>query len=177
MADIKNVRIGVQNLTFNDVELGHTDGGCEFSYAPEYTDVIVDAYGNTPADKILMGETVKVKIPLAETTLDVIKTAIPNGTLITDSIDATKKKLTIGSTPGKRLSDQAQELILHPIYMASDDKSLDITIHKAVIVNEISLPFKKDEKSVLEVEFIALIDETKTDGDYLACIGDKTATP
>lgn len=172
MADLANVQIGVQKLTFGSVELGHTDGGCEFAYEPEYTDIVVDAFGTTVADKVLTGEAVRVTVPLAEVTLEKLKNAIPTATLVTDASDPNKKKLTIGSAPGKRLSAVAQKLTLHPAWLPESDKSFDITLHKAVIVSEVTLPYRVDEKTVYEVEFLALVDESKTDGNYLAEIGD-----
>ncbi|MDC3413960.1 hypothetical protein [Terrihalobacillus insolitus] len=171
MGDIANVQIGVQKISFGGRDLGHTDGGCEFSYEPEYTDITVDLYGNTVVDKALTGEVVKVTVPLAETTLDNLKEAIPTGTIVEDATTG-KKKLTIGSQAGKKLSALAKELLLHPSWLPDADKSLDIKLFKAVIVSEVALPFRKDEKTVYEVEFVALIDETKTDGGLLAVIGD-----
>lgn len=172
MADIQNVHIGRQILSFDATELGHTDGGCEFVYEPTYTDILVDAYGESVADKVLTGEAVKVKVPLAETTLDRLKTAIPTGTLVENTTSG-DKKLTIGSEAGsKRLSDMAKTLTLHPANKEVADKSLDITLHKAVVISEVTLPFKVDEKTVYEVEFLALIDESRENGDLLATIGD-----
>ena len=171
MADISNVQIGVQKITFGGRNLGHTDGGCEFAYEPEYTDITVDLYGNTVVDKALTGEVVRVTVPLAETTLENLKEAIPTATLVEDSANG-KQKLTIGSVAGKKLSKMAKELVLHPSWLPDSDKSLDITLHKAVIVSEVALPFRKDEKTVYEVEFVALIDEEKDDGGLLATIGE-----
>lgn len=176
ISGLGNVQIGVQKLTFGDDPLGHTDGGCEFSYAPEYTDVMVDAFGSTVVDKVLTGEAVTVKVPLAEVTLEKLKNAIPTATLVTDAGVPAKKVLTIGSVAGKRLSKSAQKLTLHPAWLADADKSYDITLHKAVIVSEVTLPYKVDEKTVYEVEFMALIDDTKEDGNLLASIGDPTAS-
>ncbi len=175
MGNLSNIQIGRQNITFGGMDLGHTDGGCEFSYEPEYTDILVDAFGKTVADKVLVGEAVKVKIPLAEPTVDKLKTAIPTGTFVDDTTNGIKK-LTIGSAPGKKLSDYADELILHPANLDTGDKSRDIILHKAVVISEVVLPYKVDEKTVYEVEFLALIDETKADGNYLATIGDPAAT-
>ncbi|WP_163530891.1 hypothetical protein [Halobacillus ihumii] len=175
MGDISNVQIGVQNLTYGTEDLGHTNGGCEFAYEPEYTDVIVDLYGNTAVDKSLTGEVVRVTVPLAEVTVDKLKNAIPTGTIVEDSTAGTKK-LTIGSQAGKRLSENAQELVLHPSWLPTSDKSLNITLHKAVITSEVTLPFRKDEQSVYEVEFTALIDESRDDGGLLATIGDTSVT-
>ncbi|SCY88468.1 hypothetical protein [Alkaliphilus peptidifermentans] len=165
MGNLENVYIGCQKIKYGGIDLGHTDGGCEFTYTPEYTDILVDAYGTTVADKVLTGEAVTVKVPLAEFTLERLKSAIPSGTLAGDV-------LKIGSSPGKRLSTQAQELVLHPMDKPDEDKSLDIKLHKAVIVNEIILPFRADEKTVYEVEFLALVDESNEDGNYLASIGE-----
>lgn len=171
MADINNVHIGVCKISFGGNDLGHTDGGCEFSYEPEYTDITVDLYGNTVVDKALTGEVVRVTVPLAETTLANLKEAIPTATLVEDTTSG-KKKLTIGSTAGKKLSAMAKELVLHPSWLPDDDNTFDIKLHKAVIASEVALPFRKDEKTIMEVEFVALIDETKTDGNFLATIGD-----
>jgi hypothetical protein len=171
MGDISNVQIGVQNLTYGGEDLGHTNGGCEFAYEPEYTDILVDLYGNTVVDKALTGEVVRVTVPLAEVTLDKLKNAIPTGTIVEDATSG-KKKLTIGSTAGKRLSASAKELVLHPSWLPAGDKSFDIKLHKAVITSEVALPYRKDEQTVYEVEFTALIDETKEDGGLLAVIGD-----
>ena len=175
MGDLTAIQIGRQNITFDGTDLGHTDGGCEFSYEPEYTDIMVDAFGKTVADKVLVGEAVKVKVPMVETTLDKVKIAMPTGIFVEDTANSTQK-LTIGSAPGKKLSDYAGELILHPANLDVSDVSKDITLHKAVVTSEVVLPFKIDEKTVYEVEFLALIDDTKEDGNYLATIGDPAAT-
>lgn len=171
MGNIKNVHIGVQKIKYGGEDLGHTSGGCEFAYEPEYTDIVVDLYGNTVVDKALTGEIVRVTVPLAETTLENLKKVIPTATLVEDT-DTGKKKLTIGSTAGKKLSESAQELVLHPAWLPEDDKSLDITLHKAVVASEVALPFRKDEQTIYEVEFLALIDETKEEGNFLAQIGE-----
>lgn len=172
MGDVSKIQLGVQNIKYGVKDLGHTSGGCEFSYEPEYTDITVDLYGSTAVDKVLTGEVVKVTVPLTEVTLDNLKSAIPTGKLIVDGTDPNKKKLTFGSIAGKKLSASAQELTLHPSWLGDADKSFDIVLHKAVIASEVKLEYKKDEQTVYEVEFFALIDETKSDGNFLASIGD-----
>lgn len=173
MGDVSNIQLGVQNIKYGTKDLGHTSGGCQFSYEPEYTDITVDLYGSTAVDKVLTGEVVKVTVPLTEITLDNLKTAIPTGKIVTDGTDPNKKKLTFGSIAGKKLSATAQPLVLHPSWLASSDKSFDIKLHKAVIASEVALDYKKDEQTVYEVEFYALIDESQEDGSFLAVIGDE----
>lgn len=171
--NIDNVQIGVQLLKFDGEDLGHTNGGCTFGYEPEYTDVVVDLYGDTAVDKSLLAEVVKVTVPLAEVTVDKLKNAVPTGTIVEDA-EGGRKKLTIGSRAGKRLSEQAKKLTLHPSWLPEDDQSFDITLHKAVITSEVELEYQKDEQTVYEVEFTALIDESNDEGNLLATIGDPT---
>lgn len=174
MGDISNVQIGVQKISYGGEDLGHTNGGCTFNYAPEYTDIVVDLYGNTPVDKALTGEVVTVTVPLAEVTLERLKNAIPTGTLV-EGVGDGAKRLEFGSIAGKRLSANAQVLVLHPSWKPESDKSFDITLHKAVITGEVELAYTKDEQTTFEVEFTAIIDESKDDGGLLATIGDPSA--
>ncbi|GEK57124.1 hypothetical protein CHL76_02215 [Marinococcus halophilus] len=175
MGDIKNVQIGAQKLTYNGEDLGHTNGGCTFGYEPEFADIVVDMYGTTAADKALIGEIVRVTVPMAEVTVDKFKNAIPSGTFVEDSASG-KKKLQIGSQAGKKMSDVAAELIMHPSWLPESDKQFDITLHKAIAASEVELEYSKDEQAVYEVEFVAIIDESKEDGNLLATIGDPETT-
>ncbi len=169
--DLDNVRIGVVEVFVGGVSVGHSKGGCEISYNPEYADLTVDQFGGTPVDKALIKEEFSAKIPLAEITIENIKKSIPNGTLTTDGA---KKKLTIGRSAGYKLSATAAQIVLHPIRNAANDITEDVTIHRGVIVGEAKLNKKFDEQEVIEVTIMALVDETKADGNYLATIGDTT---
>lgn len=163
-ASIDNVKLGVCEVTFNSVELGHTKGGVTVTYEPSYHDVTVDAYGETVVDKRLLGEKLIAKVPLAEATLANLQVAIPEGT-------TAGTKLTIGSSVGDSLEANAAVLTLHPVENGSDNLADDVTFYKAVVSNSIELPYMNDGERIIEVEFTALLDETKTDGDYLGAIG------
>ena len=165
MADVTKVTLGVCSVVFNNVDLGHTIGGVTVSYEPIYHDRVVDKYGATIVDKILMGEKLTAKVPLAETTLANLQIAIPEGTTSGD-------KLTLGSSVGDALSDEAKVLVLHPIANEASNRDDDVVIHKAVSSGPIEIAFKNDGEKIYEVEFMALLDETKTDGNYLGFIGD-----
>ena len=167
MADITNVKLGVCSVKFNNVDLGHTKGGVTVTYEPTYHDVTVDMYGETPVDKRLLGEKLLAKVPLAESTLANLQIAIPEGT-------TSGSKLTIGSTVGDSLADESKQLVLHPIANASDNLDDDVIFHKAVVSSTIEMPFANDGEKIIEVEFTALLDETKSDGNYLGFIGDST---
>ena len=168
MADIENVKLGVCSVKFNSIDLGHTKGGVTVSYEASYHDVTVDLYGETPVDKRLLGEKLSATVPLAESTLANIQIAIPLGT-------TSGSKLTIGSKVGGSLLAEAKELVLHPVANDSDELDEDVVIHKAVVAEAIELPYTNDGERILECTFVGLLDEDKTDGNYLGFIGDSTS--
>lgn len=169
MADIINVMVGVCSVLFNNVDLGHTKGGVELSYEPIYHDVTVDKFGETVVEQYLMGEKMTVKVPLAEFTIANLKVAMPNGTFA----GAANRRILLGKSAGSKTSALAAQLVLHPINQGT--RVNDIVLHKAVVTSTIELAMKVDEEKIIEVEFQALLDESKTDGNYLGLIGDSTA--
>lgn len=169
MADVTNVQLGVCSVTYNGLDLGHTLGGVEVSYEPVYQDIQVDKYGETIVNQVLTGEKLTAKVPLAEFTVANLKTAIPNATYA----GAGNARILIGKSAGAKQTANAYQLVLHPT--AEGTKRHDIVLYKAVVSSQIMLAHKNDEKKIIEVEFTALLDETKTDGNYLGLIGDSTA--
>lgn len=169
MADITNVELGVCSVTFNSVDLGHTKGGVEVSYEPEYKDVSVDKYGNTVVEKYLIGEKLTVKVPLAEFTIANLKVAMPQGSFA----GAANARVTIGATAGQVASTDSAQLVLHPL--SEGTRRHDMVIHKAYVSSTITLNHAVDEEKIIEVTFEALLDESKSDGNYLGYIGDSTA--
>lgn len=164
MGNILNVKLGVCSVTFGGVDLGHTIGGVEVSYAPEYHETKVDKYSGV-AERWLVGEKLSAKVPLAENTLTVIKNAITHSTDNTDHV-------TLGSNAGKRSSTYAKLLVLHPIANAANDRSGDVGIYKAHVSNEITIAYKNDGEQIIEAMFDGLVDEGRSDGNLLGMIGD-----
>lgn len=170
MADATNLQMGVCSVSIGGTDIGHTVGGVEVTYEPEWQDVTVDKFGNTPVEKKLVGEHLKVKVPLAEYTLDNLHKAIINSTLAGSG----NGRMTVGSVSGKSALDNAVQLVLHP-QDAGVSRAYDVVLYKAVPISEVVLSHKVDETKVIEVEFEALIDESKTDGNYLGLFGDSAA--
>lgn len=168
MADLQNVKLGVCTVNFKTNDLGHTRGGVTLVYSPDVYDSTVDKYGSTVAKKFLIGEKLQVKVPLAESTIDNFGIAIPAGT-------ADANKVTIGRSAGYDLTAEAGELILHPTANAAGDLSDDVKLYKAISTAEVEVGFTNDGERIIEVTFDAIVDESKTDGDYLGVIGDDTA--
>jgi hypothetical protein len=169
MADITNVKVGVCSVTLNSVDLGHTQGGVEVSYEPEYQEVAVDLYGSTPVEKVLIGEKLTAKVPLAESTIANFRNAIPQATFA----GAGNARITIGAKAGKKSTDDAVELVLHPV--GEGTRAFDVVFYKAIVTDTVVINHVNDAEKILEVTFSALLDESKSDGNYLGLIGDSTA--
>jgi hypothetical protein len=168
MADITNVKLGVCSVKFAGSDLGHTKGGVTVSYEAKTHEKTVDLYGETPVDINVIGESLKAIVPLAELTIANLGIALPAGT-------KTASKITLGGEAGKSLESVADELVLHPIANASNDLSDDVVLYKAIATGKVDLSYKVDDETIIEVEFTALIDETRSDGDQLGMIGDSTS--
>ncbi len=169
MADIDNVKLGPCNISFDDDDLGHSIGGCTVSYDPEYYDIKVDKYGNTIAEKVLIGESLKVTVPLAESTLANLEIAIPAST------DVGSGRATFGKVAGERMAQYAKQLILHPTQNAANDLSEDVVLHKALVSEPVEFKMGNDGEKIFEVVFHAILDEDKSDGNYLGFFGDSEA--
>lgn len=167
--DVTNVKVGVCSVTFNGVDLGHTQGGVEVTYEPVYRDVMVDAYGETVVEKYLMGEKLTATVPLAESTIANLKNAIPQSTFA----GAANARITVGAKAGKKATDDAAELVLHPVVEGT--RAFDVVFHQAYVGSTVTIPHRNDEEKIVEVTFEALLDESKSDGNYLGLIGDSTA--
>jgi len=168
MANIANVRIGDCDVFLNEVHLGHTKGGVEFTFEREFEDLTVDKYGNMPVDMALTGQNLLIKAFLAEVTNDNYNVAIPEGAYALGSSD---DKLGLGRDAGYLLRQDAKPLRLHPRNRAANDLSEDIYIWLAASVENVEMGFKIDEQRVLETTFRAFVDESQPDGSRLGRIG------
>lgn len=168
MGDVTNVQVGACSVTFGGIDLGHTKEGVEVSYEPEYSDVSVDKYGNTIVEKYLLGEKLTAKMKLAEYTIANLRVAMPQ----TEFAGSGNSRVTMGAAAGKKAKTDSAQLVLHPLIEGT--KRHDIVIYKAYVSSAVVLPHKVDEPKLVEVTFEALLDETKSDGNYLGMIGDST---
>lgn len=81
-SNTRNVKLGVCSVTFDGVDLGYTQGGVEVTVATETKKVMVDQFGNSEIDEVIMGRTCHAKVPLAETTLQNLVRIMPGATLV-----------------------------------------------------------------------------------------------
>jgi hypothetical protein len=83
-SNTQNVKMGVCQVSFGGEDLGYTKGGVDVTVATESKPVEVDQFGNSPINEIITGRTCKVKVPLAETTLENLVRIMP-GAILTNT--------------------------------------------------------------------------------------------
>lgn len=164
MSSILNVTLGTCDVYVGGRHIGHTIGGVEVHYAPEFHETKVDKFAPT-AERWLIGEDFYATVPLAEATLTNIKESITIANTLSGGV-------SVGSNAGKRASTATEVIRLHPIANLASDKSGDVTIYKAHVTNEITLSYKNDGENIIEAEFHGIVDESRVDGNLLGLIGD-----
>jgi hypothetical protein len=169
MANAQNLRIGDCDVFFNEVALGYTKGGVEFTFDREFVDMVADQHGTMPLDMVLSGQDLKIKLTLAEITGSNLAISNPEGGYNFAGSDG---KVGFGRDAGYSLLQNAKLLRLHPRNLASTNRNEDIYIFKAVSVESVNLNYKIDEQRALEITFRALVDTSAQDGYRLGRIGD-----
>ena len=167
----ENVKLGVCRVLFDGVDLGFTKGGVEVSVATETHEVQVDQAGQTPINEYIMGRTVSVKAPLAETTLENLVAIMPGAKLITDGVTPTKKRVDVSLGVGVSLLSMAKTLVLHPVSLPDADKSEDFTVFKAATAGALDFAYKLDDERVFSCEFKGY----PNDKNLLFAVGDPLA--
>lgn len=98
-SNTKNVKLGVCQIFFGGVDLGYTKGGVEVSVSTETHEVMIDQFGKTKINQLIMGRDLKVKAPLAETTLENMVAIMPGATMSTTGGTVASGTITIASNP------------------------------------------------------------------------------
>lgn len=168
MSDVLQVELGPVDVQIDGVDVGHCKGGAEVTYDAQYKEQAVDKYGNTPVEARLTGERFSAKVRFAEFTIANLKKAMPQATFA----GAANARITLGKKVGQRASDSFVELTLHPT--ANGTREHDVVMYKAFPMSPVVLNHTIDDDKIIEIEFVAFIDETKADGNYLGLIGDST---
>lgn len=169
----QNVKVGVCTVDFGGTNLGFTKGGVSVSVTTETYSVTVDQFGDTAISEIITGRTVTVSTPLAETTLENLVQIMPGATLITDSVSATKQKVSVVDAVSTDLLSISDKLTLHPQALAETDKSEDFVIPYASTPGQIEFAYELNSERVFNCEWKGYPDPTSR---VLFIFGDETAT-
>jgi len=169
-SDIANVKVGVASIDFGGVDLGYTKGGVEVEVTTEKYTVTVDQFGQTPINDYLVGRTIMVTTPFAETTIDNLVAVMPGSTKVIDGTTPTKIKGEVTTGIGTNLIDLADVLTVSPI--ATVDASEDIVIPLASTAGNMSFAYQLDSERVFNVQWHGYPDSTT---GVLFVMGDITA--
>ncbi len=162
MTNLKSIRLGQCDITYNSVALGYTAGGVVVSIQNDVQETMIDEYGTAPVKSHHKGTRIEVKAILSEYAYNLLSKVI-NGAVLSVSEDS----MTIGDKGGRELTGAL--LKLHPTLVSGVLD--DVEIYKAVLIGESKLPFKLEEATTFEVTWLAIIDESKTNGNLLARFG------
>lgn len=169
-----NVRLGTCSVIFDANDLGLTKGGVEVTVSTQTYKIMVDQFGSTEINEYVTGRQAMVKVPMAETSVNLLSYVIPNSTVIVDGVDANKMRLEVSTASGTSLRDFAGELVLHPIAEAAASKNFDFVMPICAPKGDFQFAYKLDEERVYNVEFYGYPDLST---GLLYIIGDKDATP
>ncbi len=167
VSSLNNVTIGAASLVWGTNSLGHTLGGCKFTFDRKFTQLEVDKYGKTPVEMALNGTTLTIEATLAEPLIDFLAFAIPEA----PSLGITHDKLGLGNDAGVGLRQYAKPLVLHPSARPASVLDDDIVIYLAVPTDKVEMDYQVDKQRTFKVTFTALVDETRGNGFRLGQIG------
>lgn len=99
VSSTRNVKLGVCKIFFGGVDLGYTQGGVEVAVATETHKVEIDQFGKSPISESIMGRTVTVKVPLAETTVENMVLTFPGANIVATGGLRPTGTITIATNP------------------------------------------------------------------------------
>lgn len=154
-----NIKLGVCEVAFGGVHVGHTLGGCSVRITTISVEKKTDKYGDVPVGYNDLGTRIEVTVNIAEETLAKISTYFPTGTNAGD-------RVTFGRTVGTALT--GQRLVLDPT-----DGGEPIVIYNAVPNPDETqeIAYTNDGQRVWGVVFKGLPISSRAENDQLFRIG------
>jgi len=150
----ENVKLGVCRITFDGNDLGLTKGGVEVDVTTNTHAVSIDQFGESVVNEYITKRSIKVKAPLAETTLDNLNIIMPGSSIVVNSSDPTKRRADVKNGIGKNLKKVAKSLKLHPVEVKDPlDDSEDLIIPLAATAGAMNFSFKHDQERIFNTEF------------------------
>lgn len=162
-AALREITGGAAILKVANQDIGHTQGGIEFTYTKGTRNRVVDRYGNSPVDVINIGDEASVTAPLAEWSEAVLQEIFQQGT------DGTAEPTPYMGL-GRRAGSYYEKKRLDIVPIAEPDDTKAITLWACCPTGEISVMHDNESDRILSQQFIACIDETQEDGELIGKI-------
>lgn len=151
-SNVSNVKLGVCKVTFDGNDMGLTQGGVEVQVKTDKHAINVDQFGKTAVSEVILGRTITIKVPMAETTIDNMVTIMPGATMLTDTATG-HKRVDVPHGIGIDLRSIAKQLVLHPKEKADTDQSEDFIVPLAMTAGDLQFAYKLENERVYNVEF------------------------
>ena len=159
-----NIRpLGECEITFNGVDMGLSKGGCEVQITDTIYQTKIDKYGSSPTRGSEIGVIITVKTNLVEHSWNILEQAFRS----TGIKGLTPDRISFGSGVGEEIL--GKELRLHPRNEPTGD--YDVIVYAAVPELDSVIPFTIDTERIYPVNWMAVIDDSRSDGDMLFRIG------
>jgi len=165
LLDTAEITSGPGYLEVDGDRLSHTQGGITVNITPSTRNRTVDVYGESPIQVIHQGDDVRVTAPLAQWTAEVLKNVYDPGDDQTEG-GSGGSFLGLGRSAGYFYTPRAVDVI--PV--ASNLSDLKVSLWKACPVGQVEMAHAFDTDRVLNTEFVALVDETKDDGQLMGAM-------
>lgn len=167
MADRDNVLIGAGELTVDGVNVGYTRDGLTFAFERETYEVEADQ-ALSPLKTVKLRERMTIATSLLEATLENLYTVWDLDYVV--QTNASDKTLYFG---GGSQTPSEHELIFTGVAPGGFVRT--ITIYKAISMDSGEHSYIKSEEVRIPVTFLALEDDTKSEGQKLGKIVDTTS--
>lgn len=168
MGDVTQLELGPcvvkYGVSGSEVDLGFTMGGVEVSIETTVADVMADQFGEVKLKQIIIGRNATIKVPFAETDINLFSKIIPLASYVQDSVTPTNEKVIINVPIGADLiASAAYSLLLIKAIgnSASTDPNDVFRFFKAAPSGEINFKFSVDDQRVYETEFTAYADSAQ----------------
>lgn len=155
----QNLELGPCRVSVNDTDVGSTVGPVRIGVVTHWRDRRSDLYGALIVDRVSLGVEVRVTCRLAEKTLANLQRVLPH-------VDEQTGYLGLGRSPGFKAGSAAQSLRLSP--EERSDGMRDVLLHKAVATGVTEIVYGPGRDRAFDVEFVAMVDPSKDNGDLLA---------
>ena len=166
-----SVALADGTVTGTQTDLGYTKGGVVVEVSTDTHPVTIDQFGESEISERITKRSVKVTVPLAETTLQNMVEVMPGATLIQGSgVEAGKNRVEVTNAVSTDLLSIAKMLVLHPIN--ATDNNDDFCVLKAATAGALNFAYKIDEERIYNVVFTGYPDNAN--GDKVFTVGDYT---
>ena len=171
MADTTKIDIGPCDITFATNDLGQTNGDLTFTLDVNTFEITTEQEGLV--DEVLNDSMSEVTIPLAYTDKQTLNNVLPWTTLVEDGTSG-DTKLEIPKSVQQKMSEVADELVIHPKAKGDSDLSADINILNCYpLPGPIEFTYNREGQRIANITFKALEEESSGN---MVVIGDQSIT-